>query len=239
MDPEIPPLDAQRNTVIRNALIERRKSLAAQVKLTPFKAPVQKTIKEDLLAGKNDSFKILYQDTTGARRTFLFSLLPAIESGGSSGLARSMVPEVRAGISIVSAMKQKNIVVPGGVPVAQTIGVESTILQCVGAFIGTERANAQGEKAGDLSTLYLGYTGAQTGDSESKAKEFMTKVVRSGRPVTFELETSYKTKTDSKGDVLGTQNSKLVYRGLVISFKYHAQRSNRTYYALSLLITDY
>jgi hypothetical protein len=228
------------NTVARNQLLEPSRSYAPKSNFSALNSETTKIIKQDALAGSNDSFKILYQETNGTAKTYLFSLLPAVECGVGQGISgRSQVPEVKPGIAIISAMKQKNIVIPGGVPVAQTIGVESTILQCVGAFVGTEIPNAQNQKVGDLSALYYGYNGAQKGNSEAKAKEFMQKVVQSGRPVTFQLETSYQTKVDSVNSKLESISSVMKYRGLVIAFKYFAQRSNRTYYTLNILVTDY
>jgi hypothetical protein len=230
------PAQSFTNTI--NSLIKARKDLPKSV--IQENPEIRTKGKNDILAGSNDSFKILYQETDGTERTYLFALLPAVDSGGGTGISgRTMVPEVKPGIAIISSMKQKNIIVPGGAPVAQTIGIESTLLQCVGAFIGSELANAGSRKVGDLSPIYYGYNGVQRGNSEAKAKEFMQKVVQSGRPVTFQLETSYKTKVTGPEGKLEAQNAVMKYRGLVVGFKYFAQRSNRTYYSLNLLITDY
>jgi hypothetical protein len=183
-----------------------------------------------------DFFKILYTDVKGQKKSFVFALLPAIDS--NAGRGSSQVPDVKPGIIIRTSMRQKNIPVPGGVPIIQTIGVDNTVLQAVGAFIGTERITDQKDSArGDLHTIYPGVQKlSESESSEKKANMFMKEVVHSGRPIEFHSKSVSKTSSDPKAPVVGME---LKYRGVIVNFKYYAARRNRTYYSLDLLISEY
>lgn len=235
-----------------NELFTRIKTYQEQVtqRLTPrsvSRTTLSRT-KNDVLGGKNDEFRIEYQNTQGSSRWFTFTLLPAIDITGRGGIGNvnvgsmGMIPEVKPGIVIRTTMKQKNIVIPGGTPVVQTIGVDNTIMQLVGSFVGTELDTGSGsaKKQGDLSTLYYGYdSDAQQQPSTDKAEIFRNEVVYSGRPVTVVLQTEHKAPRFSKDNRPEVVRVRLKHRGVVIGFKYYAQRVNRTYYTLDLLLTDY
>jgi hypothetical protein len=204
---------------------------------------LQKTLKvAQTAASKNrdsnaeDFFKILYTNVKGQKKSFVFALLPAIDS--NAGRGSSLVPDIKPGILIRTSVRQKNIPVPGGVPIIQTIGVDNTVLQAVGAFIGTERITNQKDSArGDLHTIYPGVQKlSEAESSEKKANTFMKEVVHSGRPIEFHSKSVSKTNPDGKGPAVGME---LKYRGVIVNFKYFAARRNRTYYSIDMLISEY
>ena len=196
----------------------------------------QTTAARDRDSNAEDFFKILYTDVKGQKKSFVFALLPAIDSNAGRGSAQ--VPDVKPGIIIRTSMRQKNIPVPGGVPIIQTIGVDNTVLQAVGAFIGTERITNQKDSArGDLHTIYPGVQKlSESESSERKANTFMKEVVHSGRPIEFHSKSVSKISPDAKAPAVGME---LKYRGVIVNFKYYAARRNRTYYSLDLLISEY
>ena len=187
-------------------------------------------------------FYIRYGGVSGNPKTWNFALLPAIESNlrmqSSSPTITgtgATVPEVKAGIVIITNMKHKNIVIPGGVPVVQTIGVENVLLQLCGAFIGTE--NSDNLKAKTESYLYPYNAGtgnrSDTGvdHSYNKARLFNTEVVTAGREVQLVVEANLSEGNSSEGNIA------LDYHGVIIGFKLYAVRKDRTYYCLDFLVT--
>lgn len=195
---------------------------------------IQKKV-SSLSVGTKDEFTIEY-GAEGSKKKYVFALLPAMDSSAGKGMgAMPAVPEVKPGIVIRSMMKQKNIIIPGGVSVVQTIGVDSTVLQAVGAFIGSEKLNSNDKKP-DLSPVYQGLTGTYGQKSSAdKAREFMEKVVFSGRPIKFKAAAAAITEPNTTS----YKEMKVEYTGVVLSFKFYAQRYNRTYYTLDILLTDY
>jgi hypothetical protein len=224
-------------------LSDYTKSLAAptsaEIRLNDNAArKIQKSIRGDTDPNATDFFKIEYVTVSGVARNYVFSLLPAIDVSGGRGMGTmSGVPEVKPGIVIRTAMRQKNIPVPGGVPVIQTIGVDSTILQAVGAFIGTERKNGGSNDRGDISVLYEGSTAIGAAQSsETTARAFMTDVVQSGRPVVFHTKSTCNISPKEGAAPVGME---LRYKGVIVNFKFYAARRNRTYYTLDMLISEY
>lgn len=208
-------------------------ALAAVEKTTKT---TQTTAIRDKNSNAEDFFKILYTNVKGQKKSFVFALLPAIDS--NAGRGSSLVPDIKPGILIRTSVRQKNIPVPGGVPIIQTIGVDNTVLQAVGAFIGSERITNQKDSArGDLHTIYPGVQKlSEPESSEKKANTFMKEVVHSGRPIEFHSKSVSKTSPDGKGPAVGMD---LKYRGVIVNFKYFAARRNRTYYSIDMLISEY
>jgi hypothetical protein len=175
----------------------------------------------------NDSFTIGYSNVRGEAKSWKFVLLPAIETnltlGVSSGLVRgngAQVPEVKPGILTHTIMKQKNIPIPGGVPVVQTIGIESQFIQLVGAFLGTENSTTTG-----LDAIYTGSGNAEgSAAAGRKAEEFRDNVVQQGAPITIKISLSGRS---------------IQARGVIKSFKFYDVRHNRAYYSMDILYTEY
>jgi hypothetical protein len=210
------------------------KALAAQEKSFE-KAKI--TARQNRDSGTEDFFKILYTNVKGQKKSFVFALLPAIDLS-SRGVGNSNVPDLKAGVVIRTSMRQKNIPIPGGTPIIQTIGVDSTIMQVVGAFIGSERiTNPADSSRGDLSTIYTGLQNLSTAESsETKARAFMSEVVHSGRPVEFHAKSVSRTSDNPKAKAEGME---LKYKGVIVNFKFYAARRNRSYYAIDLILSEY
>jgi hypothetical protein len=202
-------------------------------------------------SGENDTFKLIYSERTqyppfedktynagslqvftitfidsedNTSKYFNFALLPAIETTANRG--QGGVPEVKPGIVTMTSMKYKNFLIPGATPVIQSIGVQSTVHQFVGAFIGSENISNMATRA----TMDFVYPLVATDppwtnieNSFNKAKMFDHKVVQSGRPITMEM----------RSDV------DYVYEGVIVGFKFYAVRADRAYYTMDLLGTNY
>lgn len=164
---------------------------------------------------------------TKKKEYFNFALLPAIETNASKG--QGGVPEVKPGVITMTNMKYKNFIIPGATPVVQSIGVQNTVHQFVGAFIGSETITAQPQRP-SLSHIYR--TGDYTQEtapwttqesSFNKAKRFDHYVVQSCRPITLKMVS----------DITYT------YEGVVTSFKFYTVRADRAYYIIDVLATVY
>lgn len=183
---------------------------------------------EDLEDSKSYFTVSYFEDGTGKSKVFHFAMLPAIEaqlqfSSGGSLKGQGSVPEVKPGILTNTTVKYKNFLVPGGSPVVQTIGIQQTTHQLVGAFIGSEAFKDKGGAyTKDLNPIYRIDNG-KLGSAPHLAKEFDEKVVQSGRPVNIEIQSDVK----------------YFYEGVIVSFKFYAVRQDRAYYVLDLLATRY
>jgi hypothetical protein len=176
---------------------------------------------------KSREFQITYVDVTGAQKTFSFSLLPAIETNLRSNHMGATVPEVKPGILVKTSMSYKRFAIPGSAPVFQSLGIEQTILQVVGLFIGTE-----GEVAGSPDPVVYGrfadtiaYTSAL-----SKAQQFDQQVVQSGREVGLYI---YAESTGANDGML------LQYKCIIQNFRFFVVRSDRVYYSMDAIVLDY
>jgi hypothetical protein len=175
---------------------------------------------------RENVFVIKYIDNeTEKDNYFNFALLPAIEATSNRG--QNGVPEVKPGVVTMTNMKYKNFLVPGSTPVIQTIGVQSTMHQFVGAFIGSENIAVLAKRA-SLNHVYRldGMANPPYNDTDNafmKAKLFDRKVVQSGRPITMTL----------------TSDVSYTYEGVVVGFKFYTVRADRAYYTLDVLTTVY
>jgi len=180
----------------------------------------------DIIASATE-FSISYID--GSPKTFKFSLLPAVEVRGSTSTAQ--VPEIKPGILMRTSMNQKRFSIPGGPPVFQTLGVEQTILQMVGMFIGNEGINNT-EGVNSASALY-NINAALT--ANKTASFFDREIVQRGSPVKI-LIASIPLKDDSNPN---EQSLVLSYNALIQSVRYFYTRVDRVYYAVDALLLDY
>lgn len=197
-----------------------------------FKVESARVLRDNL----KDYFSVAFTDAAGAAKVFMFDLLPAIEHRGGGALRSLDVPEVKPGIMRAAETKHRNIVVPGSTPVVQSIGMKSILVNFVGAFTGAEgiggdpQKRAAGKAAED--NLLGGYgitTDPAWSDSYARASEFYSQVVTPMTQVTVTLNASR-----------GTEGiTAMVYKGVIIKFKDYAARSNRTYYVLDMLVTEY
>lgn len=197
----------------------------------------------DRIINYNEKFYIEYTyyetDNKKVTKYFNFSLLPAIETTvqySSSGNFRgnASVPEVRPGIPIRTAVKHKNIVCPGGTTVIQTVGIEGKFIALVGAFTGTEDAGPnRPNSTASLDSVYLNNTKNDTVPSATssylKALQFDHEVVQEGREVTVYIDTVDKEQ----------KKYTLKIKGIINEFRFQAVRRFKTYYSISMVITDF
>lgn len=180
-------------------------------------------------------FKVAYTDANGQDKTFVFTLLPAIESNVRSNNQGAVVPELKPGLLMKTGLTIKKFAVAGASPAFQTLGIDHTMMQLVGAFIGNEGVQApnssQGRgfiSAGDI----LGRdNNTQPLDAYRSALVFDVEVVQCGRPVFLTI------KVDNS-DIVSTATH-IQYTVLIQNFRYFLTRNDRVYYALELLVLDY
>ena len=205
-----------------------------------FSPPTQGLGKPGATQGK---FSISYNDLENNQKKWHFILLPAIESHLRMSSGAPVVsgqgqqpPEVKAGIMVKTTMKHKNIVVPGSSNVVQTIGIESTVIQLCGAFIGVEGNSEAGRNLGNQllyppwgKQRYVIDNGAR--HSWVLAREFDVEVVQPGRAVTSRITTQLSELDAGKAITME-------YTGVVVGFKIYAVRKDRTFYCLDILVTQ-
>ena len=168
-----------------------------------------------------DSFNIKYTDRQRGARVFNFALPPAVDniltySGSGSFRGNASVPDVKAGLPIRTTMKHKNIVIPGGTNVVQTIGVDSKYIVLVGAFIGSEEFSTKPKTPGVSRSSY------QT------AKEFDERVVQQGAPISLNVTINAAGGAET-----------IDITGVIVDFKAYAVRRAKTYYSITVLYTKY
>jgi len=188
----------------------------------------------------SSSFTIQYNDVTlGAPRYFNFSLPPAIDniltySSSGSFRGNASVPDVKPGIPIRTAMKHRNINIPGGTSVVQTIGVDSKYMVLVGAFLGSEQfstaamSSIPNQFAPVYSSLSSGAANYGLSTAYTMAKAFDENVVQQGAAVTV---------TINMND--GVYSENVTATGVVVDFKIQAVRPAKTYYSITLLYTTF
>jgi hypothetical protein len=171
------------------------------------------------------SFDVIYQNVYGASETYSFSLLPAIESNLRPSVAGASVPEVKPGILLRTSMNHKKFSVPGAPPVIQTLGVDQTILQIVGLFLGVE-----GNSFTRDTTNYFSGQNQSPVDAEKAAITFDQEIVQGGRPIQILIAADGATPD---GII------QLEFNCLIQNFRYFMTRSDRCYYAIDAIMTEY
>lgn len=161
---------------------------------------------------------------------FNFAMLPAIESTISRGSPG--VPEVKPGLVGLTSVKHKTILVPGCKPIIQSIGVQSTIYQITGLFIGTEQfdLSTKPTKPASSKTIYRmpsSSANIQHNTREANAiniaKRFDKDIVQKTKPVFIHIYS----------------DGLYEYEGLIINFKHYGVRGDKAYYAMDILSTGY
>ncbi|EKQ70412.1 hypothetical protein OsccyDRAFT_0699 [Leptolyngbyaceae cyanobacterium JSC-12] len=172
-------------------------------------------------------FEIRYTNVNGSSQLYLFSLPPAIETNLRSNTAGASVPEVKPGILIRTSMNYKRFLLPGGSPAYQSLGVEQTMIQLVGLFIGVEGNFyvAPGQvlygKFADTLKLNSAYQTARRFDEE---------VVQSAREVDLFINSE---------SPQGLTPISINYRCILRSMRLFVARHDRVYYALDAEVTTF
>lgn len=187
-----------------------------------------------------DVFYIKYQtyskDSKNLIKYFNFSLPPAIEttqqySAPGSFRGSSSVPDVKPGIPIRTTVKHRIIPFPGSPPVIQTIGVESSYITLVGAFIGNESISDKpilSPTTKSLDPIYF-EPNSKNKSSYTQAKLFDEEVVQPGRNIRTVIKTAVSNK----------KTSTIEFAGSVNDFRFHSVRRNKSYYSITITITEF
>ena len=212
----------------------------------------------------NNFFRVVYGNNT-EKKSFLFSLMPAIESHVQLNNPGNKVPEVKPGIKINSKIRQRAIIIPGSAPVYQSVGIEGTTLSLCGLFVGGEYtaldvASVNGSTPDRLSSP-AGSGSIQT--AYNVAKFFNDKIVLPSRNVTIEINSvgfnidslgnAGITESINKDEATGLSNilsnvkkvvknpdvSLISYTGLISQFTLMAARGDRCYYQIEFSVTKF
>jgi hypothetical protein len=173
------------------------------------------------------TFEVRYTDVNKVPKIFTFSLLPAIETNLRSSHHGATVPEVKPGILVRTSMNYKRFSLPGGSPVFQSLGIEQTIIQLVGLFVGTEGSTFNSPD----SALYGRYGDSLKLTSANKyAEQFDREIVKAGREVTLFINSQ---TTDPRDGLT------LTYKCCIQTFRVFIARFDRVYYSIDAVLTDY
>lgn len=173
-------------------------------------------------------FFVNYKDNAGANKVFSFALLPAIESSFSYSGGQS--PGVKSGIMISSTRNVKKFRIPGWEPIYQSLGGDQKNIVLVGAFIGGESIDNKEYVTGELNEFLINGGRRQKNSSYEASSDFVRRVIDNGR------------STELVIDAVGDENDVpfiIRLRCLFTSIEMYAVRGDRTYYAISAIITNY
>jgi len=167
-----------------------------------------------LTSGARSQFVISHLGERSEEK-FKFSILPAIQCSVRTEAVTT--PEVTPGIMIRSDIKFKHFPNPGTDPAIQTLALDKTIIQLVGAFVGDEMQQ---------------YEAAAPINAYNTVTYFEEAFIRRGRPVNILLE-SVNSETDEN------QKIKINFNVLLHAFRPFVVRHDKAYYLLQGCITDY
>jgi len=186
---------------------------------------------------RQDYFGIKYYDKfTGKGRYFRFSLLPAIENKISPLIPGQTVPGVQPGIMINTAMRHRNILIPGSTPVYQAIGLESVEIRLCGLLSGDE--TVINDTPGPIT-----FTDNELGNATSGydlAQFFREEVVIPGVPVDVEIYASAGQVAPLQREGANPNGSIKINGSLLIkSFRSMSARASREYYCIDAFLINY
>lgn len=180
---------------------------------------------KELEDSSNYYFKVT--ELVEGAKSWYFAMPPAVEaalqySPNAPVKGQFGVPEVKPGLLNNTTLKFKNFIVPGGLPVVQGIGVQSSTFQLVGVIIGSDGFSSNPS----LNPIYKmdntnGYT--DTKNAARAAIEFDEQIAQKMNVVSVEIRTDVTYK----------------FKGVILNFKYYQRRANSTYYVIDFLATEY
>ncbi|MGG6283696.1 hypothetical protein ACQ4M3_19115 [Leptolyngbya sp. AN03gr2] len=179
-------------------------------------------------------FKITYYAPDGKQRSFVFSLLPAIENHIPIQSVGARVPEVKTGIYITTRMRHRNIAIPGSTPVMQSIGPDSTTMTLTGLFIGNELYDTQNS----INPIPFNDTAGQQSAFEI-SRIFNQEIVLPSIPVFIDIFASSGSNFSAIWGAVPERFTRLYVRGIITAFRSCTSRENRSYYALDIILTEY
>jgi len=189
---------------------------------------------------RTDYFSITYYDKyVGKARNFAFSLLPAIENSIRPNIPGQTVPGVMPGIMIHTKMRHRAVLIPGGTPVYQSIGLEAVEIRLCGLFTGNENALAPKGK----SALFTDSPELNVVSGYDVAQFFRENIVIPGTPVELDIFAS-----NGHIDVTGDSLSELEQRAglvritgtlLINELRTFSARASRDYYCIDGYLINY
>jgi hypothetical protein len=225
------------NNLTNNAELIRRPSKTVELPIDNSSDAAlfpQNSSSPQALLNKSKQFIIIYYDENNVKRNYYFSLLPAIENTIRSNSFGTTVPEIKPGILIKTTMNVKKFMLPGSSPAVQSLGIGQTMLQLVGLFIGTEGTTL----IENFNSVLIGKNPREREairlNSYQSALYFDTYVVQSSRPVDLLIRGDKTTDQFQESFQI-----ELNYTGVIQDFRTFVTRSDRTYYAIDFLVTNY
>jgi hypothetical protein len=159
---------------------------------------------------------------------FYFSLLPAIKTDNISQVGFNMndTPGAAEGLSMLDKVRYNNKVIPGGHPIVDAIGLESSTVQLVGAFTGWDEISRDGSSgsADEIKVADLSSQNLPENHSYSTARVFSNEIVKRAGEVLVRVK-------DNKLFIK--------FHAVIIDFQIFTVRHDLTYYKLNCLMTRY
>ena len=185
------------------------------------------------------SFYIKYSNVEGETKFFSFSLLPAIETTLRGNNFGQSVPEVKPGILVNTKLNLKKFNVPGGTSVYQSLGIDQTIMQMTGLFIGAEGDDLVSPEDALYGAMGpVGFSTYQPNpinplankqyNAVKTANSFFESVVLSGSPVEIFVRSQ-----DIKNTAIVIENKVLIQ-----DFRILSARHDRVYYSINAVVID-
>jgi len=180
---------------------------------------------------------VRFKGTTGnIDQKFYFAMLPAIKVDNVSGtnFTTNDTPGVTEGISILTKMRYKNKVTPGGHPVVDAVGLESKVIRLVGRITGYENAEdlpnplvSNPQDKLPVPSIYSTVEDEQANPpyhSYRVARSFSRNIVEKGGEVRIRVE---------------DRKLRINFYGVIVNFQIYVSRDDLTYYQMDCLATRY
>lgn len=179
-----------------------------------------------------------YSKTDGKPLHFVFALMPAIESNTRPVVQGQTVPGVAPGIVINTKMRHRAMLIPGGTPVYQSIGLESIDIRLCGLFSGDEL-----QLGSSSSKTFFRDEPTQAGSNGyNMAQYFRQNVVIPGVPVDLNISASSGfVSQDAVSPTFNSDAGRVQIKGklLITDFRSISARATRDYYCIEGYLINY
>jgi len=179
-----------------------------------------------------------YSKTDGKPLHFVFALMPAVESSTRPVVQGQTVPGVAPGIVISTKMRHRAMLIPGGTPVYQSIGLESVDIRLCGLFSGDEL-----QLGSSSSKTFFRDEPAEAGSNGyNMAQYFRQNVVIPGVPVDLNISASSGfVMQDAGSPTFNSDAGRVQIKGklLITDFRSISARASRDYYCIEGYLINY
>ena len=186
----------------------------------------------------DNTFSITYYSKAeGKPIHFVFALMPAIESSTRPIVQGQTVPGVAPGIVINTKMRHRAMLIPGGTPVYQSIGLESVDIRLCGLFSGDEWLGTASTK-----TFFRDEPSEAGTNGYNMAQYFRQNVVIPGVPVDLNISASRGFIMEHAGSpTFNTDAGRVNIKGklLITDFRSISARATRDYYCIEGYLINY